>query len=176
MVQARRQTRRRQPKRGGQVPEAAPAPAPVPVPVPTYDASSNPAPTPAPTSAPEATTYDASSNVVAEVSSIYVYRSPQITSQINADAAYQEVGIVHVTESAAINAARGLVTGAANFFGSKGFDNTVFDTARNDALAKLAGQLTPNQKVCNLRMETSSDGDATLVFVHLYGTLLEKEE
>jgi hypothetical protein len=113
---------------------------------------------------------------VADVSSIYVYRSPQITSQINADGAYQEVGIVHVTESAAINAARGLVTGAANFFGAKGFDNTVFDTARNDALAKLAGQLTPNQKVCNLRMETSSDGDATLVFVHLYGTLLEKEE
>lgn len=165
MAQPRRQTRRRHPKRGGQIQEASGALAPAPAP------ETPPNDKPPQGGEEPVTTYDASSNVVTDVSSIYVYRSPQITSQINADATYQEVGIVHVTESAAINAARGLVTGAANFFGAKGFDNTVFDTARNDALAKMAGQLTPNQKVCNLRMETSSD--ATLVFVHLYGTLLE---
>jgi len=102
----------------------------------------------------------------------YIYKSTQISTQPNTDTDYQEIGVIHVTDSSPINAARGLATGVANFFGSKGFDNTVFDFARNDALEKMSEQLTSGQKVCNLRMEVSND--ANLVFVHLYGTLLEK--
>ena len=102
----------------------------------------------------------------------YIYKSTQISTQPNTDTDYQEMGVIHVTDSSPINAARGLATGVANFFGSKGYDNTVFDFARNDALSKMSEQLTSSQKVCNLRMEVSND--ANLVFVHLYGTLLEK--
>jgi hypothetical protein len=102
----------------------------------------------------------------------YIYKSTQISTQPNTDADYQEIGVIHVTDSSPINAARGLATGVANFFGSKGYDNTVFDFARNDALEKMSEQLTSSQKVCNLRMEVSND--TNLVFVHLYGTLLDK--
>ena len=102
----------------------------------------------------------------------YIYKSTQISTQPNTDTDYQEIGVIHVTDSSPINAARGLATGVANFFGSKGFDNTVFDFARNDALEKMSEQLTASQKVCNLRMEVSND--TNLVFVHLYGTLLDK--
>ena len=114
---------------------------------------------------------------VEEERAMYIYLNPegimnQISTQANEDPAYSEVGIIHVSDSAAINAARGFVTGVSNFFGSKGFDNSVFDYARNDALNKMKSLLTDTQKVCNLRMETSSD--PTLVFVHMYGTLLEQ--
>jgi len=102
----------------------------------------------------------------------YIYKSTQISTQPNTDTDYQEIGVIHVTDSSPINAARGLATDVANFFGSKGYDNTVFDFARNDALEKMSEQLTASQKVCNLRMEVSND--TNLVFVHLYGTLLDK--
>jgi len=103
----------------------------------------------------------------------YVFSSEFISTQQNTDASYREVGVVHVTDSTAINAIRGMATGFANFFGKKGFDNRVFDIARNSALTKLEEQIDKrNQKVSNLRMEVSSD--QTLVFVHLYGTLLQK--
>jgi len=103
----------------------------------------------------------------------YVFSSEFISTQQNTDASYREVGLIHVTDSTAINAIRGMATGFANFFGKKGFDNRVFDIARNSALTKLEEQIDKrNQKVSNLRMEVSSD--QTLVFVHLYGTLLQK--
>jgi hypothetical protein len=103
----------------------------------------------------------------------YVFSSEFISTQQNTDASYREVGVVHVTDSTAINVIRGMATGFANFFGKKGFDNRVFDIARNSALTKLEEQIVKrNQKVSNLRMEVSSD--QTLVFVHLYGTLLQK--
>jgi hypothetical protein len=103
----------------------------------------------------------------------YVYSSDFISTQQNIDASYMEKGVVHVTDSTAINAIRGMATGFANLFGSKGFDNRVFDIARNNALKKLEEQIDKrNQKVCNLRMDVSSD--QTLVFIHLYGTLLQK--
>jgi len=106
------------------------------------------------------------------VTAAYIYKSTQISTQPNTDTDYQEIGVIHVTDSSPINAARGLATDVANFFGSKGYDNTVFDFARNDALEKMSEQLTASQRVCNLRMEVSNDKN--LVFVHLYGTLLDK--
>jgi hypothetical protein len=103
----------------------------------------------------------------------FIFPSKKISTQQNFDNNYEEIGIVHVTESTAINAIRGAVTGFANFFGSKGFENSVYDIARNSALQKLTNQITANQKISNLRMEASFD--QTLVFIHLYGTLLEKK-
>jgi hypothetical protein len=103
----------------------------------------------------------------------YVYSSKFISTQQNTDADYSEVGIIHVSDSTGINAIREMATGFANFFGSKGFDNRVYDIARNNALKKLNEKIDERtQKVCNLRMEVSYD--KSLVFVHLYGTLLQK--
>ena len=64
--------------------------------------------------------------------------------------------------------------GLLNKFGSKGFDNTIYDTTRNLALNKLQSMLNSNQKVCNLRMEIENISQSQLFFIHLYGTLLEK--
>ena len=101
----------------------------------------------------------------------FIFSSKKISTQQNSDSNYEEIGIVHVTESTAINVIRGAVTGFANFFGSKGFENSVYDIARNNALEKLTKQIKDNQKISNLRMEASFD--QTLVFIHLYGTLLQ---
>ena len=143
------------------------------------DASGSPAlssvsPTPSPMTDVSGTDVSVTDVSVTDVSgtAAYIYKSTQISTQPNTDADYQEIGVIHVTDSSPINAARGLATDVANFFGSKGYDNTVFDFARNDALEKMSEQLTSSQKVCNLRMEVSND--KTLVFVHLYGTLLDK--
>ena len=104
----------------------------------------------------------------------FIFPSKKISTQQNSDSNYEEIGIVHVTESTAINAIRGAVTDFANFFGSKGFENSVYDIARNSALQKLTNQITANQKISNLRMEASFD--QSLVFIHLYGTLLQKKD
>jgi hypothetical protein len=58
-------------------------------------------------------------------------------------------------------------------FGAKGFDNSIIDVARNKALVKMTSLLTSKQKVCGLRMEITQYPQ--LVFVHLYGTLLESK-
>lgn len=97
----------------------------------------------------------------------------QISTQQNIDPEYEDIGVVHLTESAAINLARGLITGITNVFGVKGFDNVVYDRLRNEGLQGLQSKLEPNQKVCNLRMEFSAP-TPDLLFVHLYGTLLKK--
>ena len=115
---------------------------------------------------------------IEDARAVYIYLNPegmtnQISTQANDDPAYTEIGIIHVTDSAAINAARGFVTDVSNLFGAKGFDNTIFDLARNGALNQMKMLMTDTQKVCNLRMETSND--PALVFVHMYGTLLEKK-
>ena len=105
---------------------------------------------------------------------VYIFPSERISTQPNADINYQEVGIIHVTESSAINMARNLVTNVYNAVGAQGFDNTIFDSARNQALEKMNQQLTEEHKVSNLRMEVTND--PTLVFIHLYGTLLKRIE
>ena len=104
----------------------------------------------------------------------FIFSSKQLSTQSNTDDEYEEVGIIHITDSAAINALREAGTGVMNFFGSKGFDNIVFDTCRNAALQKLMEQVAPNQKVCNLRMDVDNV-DPKLIFVHIYGTLLQKK-
>jgi hypothetical protein len=105
---------------------------------------------------------------------IFIFRSDKISLQQNTDPKYKEVGVIHLTESGAVNAARALATGIFNIVGAQGFDNPVYDNARNYALQKLNGLLQDNQKVCNLRMEVTNE--ETVFFVHLYGTLLEKTD
>ena len=111
----------------------------------------------------------------AQDTSIFIYKSLQVSTQSNTDRTFEEVGIIHITESAAINTLRALATNTLNIFGNKGFDNTIYDTARNAALSKLMAQVAPNQKISNLRMEIANETGTQLFFVHLYGTLLEKK-
>ena len=109
-------------------------------------------------------------------SNLFIYSSQHISTQPNTDNNYKEIGIVHITESAAINAIKGLMTGVANIFGAKGFDNSVYDKARNTALNKIMTQIDKTkQKICNLRMEVENNPASSLFFIHLYGTLLQKK-
>jgi hypothetical protein len=101
----------------------------------------------------------------------YVFSTNQISTQYNIDPRFNEIGIIHVTDSDAIGSFRAIGTDLANAFGAKGFDNSIIDIARNRALVKLAKMLTNKQKVCGLRMEITQNPQ--LIFVHLYGTLLQ---
>ena len=106
----------------------------------------------------------------------YIYKSSNISTQQNQDINYKEVGIIHITESGAINIVKGFATGFANMFGSKGFDNSVYDKTRNLALSKIMKQINvQTQKICNLRMEIENNPASSSFFIHLYGTLLEKK-
>ena len=107
----------------------------------------------------------------------FIYPSQNISTQPNTDINYREIGIVHITESAAVNLLKGIATGFANIFGAKGFDNSVYDKARNSALTKIMGQINKDtQKICNLRMDVENNPQSSLFFIHLYGTLLEKRK
>ena len=103
----------------------------------------------------------------------YIFKSLQISTQPNTDINYKEIGIIHITESGAVNAITNMATGFANVFGAKGFDNSSYDKTRNLALEKISSKLLTNQKICNLRMDVENI-DISLFFIHLYGTLLTK--
>lgn len=105
----------------------------------------------------------------------FVFNSANISTQLNADPAFKEVGVIHISDSAAINALRDAATGFTNMFGLKGFDNTIVDDLRNNTLRQLQSIIKPNQKVCNLRMEVEFKEPA-LIFHHVYGTLLENSK
>ena len=104
---------------------------------------------------------------------IFIFGSNQISTQYNTDPNFVERGIIHVTDSDAIGSIRAFGTDIANVFGAKGFDNSIIDKARNKALVKMTTLLSSKQKVCGLRMEITQYPQ--LVFVHLYGTLLESK-
>ena len=104
-----------------------------------------------------------------------IFRSNKISNQQNIDSTYKEIGIIHITESGAINILRSAATGIFNIIGSKGFDNVVYDKVRNEALRKIDSLLQENQKICNLRMEIENVSESQLFFIHIYGTLLEKK-
>jgi hypothetical protein len=110
----------------------------------------------------------------AESSDIFVFRSNQVSMQANTDPSFKEIGILHITESEAVNSARAAATDFLNVFGNKGFNNTIYDKTRNTALTKLMQHVAPNQKIFNLRFDTEMDGKSQLFFIHLYGSLFEK--
>jgi hypothetical protein len=111
------------------------------------------------------------------VTNVHFFESSKITTQPNSDNKYAEVGIIHVTHSRGINAVRSVGTGFFNFFGAQGFDNTIFDTARNEGLAILKDKMSENKidKVCNLRMETDNSNPNMFV-LNLYGTALRSKQ
>ena len=105
---------------------------------------------------------------------INIFDTTNISTQPNEDKNYKEIGVVHITESEGINFIKNIGTGVANLFGRKGFDNSSYDKAREKALFKILKMITIDQKICNLRMDIDVSSKSNLVFVHLYGTLLQK--
>jgi len=86
---------------------------------------------------------------------------------------YKQIGILHLTDSAAINAIRDIGTGFFNAFGSKGFDNIIYDNLRKTVFDKVKDTLKNKQKVFNLRLDFEGNTQGTTIFLHLYGDLCE---
>ena len=103
-----------------------------------------------------------------------VFMTKQISMDTNRERAFRPVGVVHYSESMAINALRDVGTGVMNMFGQKGFDNTIYDQLRTITLKTVQGLLKPNQKVCSSRMEFENDPAGGLIYHHFYGTLFER--
>lgn len=105
---------------------------------------------------------------------LYVFMTDKISIQsIPSD--YKQIGIIHISDSSGISALRQIGTNLANTFGSKGFDNTVYDQLRNKVLSKLQKMVeSTNNKVFNVRLDVESSGPSSAtIFVHLYGDLCE---
>jgi hypothetical protein len=96
----------------------------------------------------------------------------QISMEPNKDPSYTEKGIIHTTTVGAINIVRGIASDIANIIGNSGFDNTIYDQKREEALSNLQKSLKQNQKICNLKIEI--DSGAEVFFIHTYGSLYEK--
>lgn len=91
----------------------------------------------------------------------------------NDDPDYEEVGVVHVTKVAGINAVTGIFTQVANFVGSSGAEGATFNDARNKVLSAMMETIKgKKQKICGLRIDMEFRPDAVLVTG--YGTLLQK--
>ena len=105
----------------------------------------------------------------------YIFENNRLSTQENKDDSYKEVGIIHITESGAINLLRSAATGLFNIIGNKGFDNKIYDETRNKALKKIFNLIQSNQKICNIKMEIENLSQSQLFFIHIYGTLLEKK-
>jgi hypothetical protein len=86
---------------------------------------------------------------------------------------YKSIGILHITESSGINALRSIGTDFANIFGSKGFDNGIYDHLRNITFDKVNGMLKDGQKVFNMRLDFETNPQGATIFLHFYGDLCE---
>lgn len=110
---------------------------------------------------------------------IHLFLDNRFSTQENKDPAYKEIGIIHTCESAAINILRGTVTGLLNAFGSTGFDNSIFDIARNKCLDSMKNKLDSDTsgasyKIANIRFEAITV-DPSLITMNAYGTLLKND-
>jgi hypothetical protein len=104
---------------------------------------------------------------------LYLFSSDKISIQ-SMPSDYKQIGIIHISDSAGLNFVRQFGTNVANTFGSKGFDNSIYDELRNKVLTKLQGMIENNNKVFNVRIDVESSGaTSATVFVHLYGDLCE---
>jgi hypothetical protein len=104
---------------------------------------------------------------------VFIFKTlNKLSMETNKDPTYTEKGIIHTTTVGAINIVRGIASGFANMFGSKGFDNTIYDQKREEALSNLQKSLQLNQKICNLKIEIDSGPE--VFFIHTYGSLYEK--
>ena len=110
----------------------------------------------------------------------YLFMTTNISTQPNIDPMYEEIGIIHQTETAAINLLRGAVTNFANVFGAKGIDTKIYDELRNTLLDKIEKQVKEisdksklTLKVSNLRMDIDIQ-EAQLIMT-AYGTLMSQK-
>ena len=109
---------------------------------------------------------------ISDTNNRYVFRNKVSIQSIPSD--YKQIGIIHISDSAGLNFVRQFGTNIANTFGSKGFDNSIYDELRNRVLTKLQGMIDPNNKVFNVRIDVESSGPTSAtIFVHLYGDLCE---
>ena len=108
-------------------------------------------------------------------SEINIYTSDNISLQ-SIPSNYKAIGILHITESSAINIIRDIGTGFVNMFGSKGFDNSVYDALRKNTFDKVNSILTGDQKVFNLKFDVETNTQGTTIFIHLYGDLCEQKK
>lgn len=119
------------------------------------------------------------SNKGGATDTVFILENLRLSTQDNKDPLYTEKGIVHTSESVAINIVRGTVTDVFNIIGLSGFNNTLFDTARDTCLKNMALKLDTTYpgrdvKISNIRFEAITI-DPTLITMNAYGTLLEKK-
>ena len=109
---------------------------------------------------------------------VFIVQDARLSTQDNKDPLYTEIGVVHTSESVAINIVRGTVTDVFNIVGLSGFNNTLFDTARHNCLVNMLAKLTSftgrDLKISNIRFEAITV-DPTLITMNAYGTFLEKK-
>ena len=106
--------------------------------------------------------------------SSFIYKSDQLSIQSIPLTGYKQIGIIHMSESAGINAVRQFGTNLSNMFGSKGFDNFIYDKLRNQTFKKLISMISPTNKVFNIRIDIETNSKDTGIFLHLYGDLCEQ--
>jgi hypothetical protein len=113
------------------------------------------------------------------IDTVFIFSNAKLSTQENKDPSYIEMGIVHTSESVAINIVRGTVTDIFNVVGLSGFNNTLFDTARDNCLKNMLLKLDTTYpgrdvKISNIRFEAITI-DPTLITMNAYGTVLEKK-
>jgi hypothetical protein len=102
-----------------------------------------------------------------------IFKSERISTQPCNDPEYKEIGIVHSSESIAVNILRDIGTDFFNAFGATGFDNSIYDQLRNTCFQKLHDKISDNQKICNIRLDIERDKSS--IYMHVYGTLMENK-
>ena len=103
----------------------------------------------------------------------YLFLNENISTEPNKNKSYVRVGILHFTDSAAINVLRDTITSIGNLFGSKGIDNIIYDKLRNTVLTKVGIILGENRRCYNTTVQIERIDDS--IFAHVYGTLYEKK-
>jgi hypothetical protein len=104
----------------------------------------------------------------------YLLLNPNISTEPNKNKSYVRIGILHFTDSAAINVLRDTITSFGNLLGNKGVDNIIYDKLRNTVLTKVGIILGENRRCYNTTVQIERIDDN--IFAHVYGTLYEKKE
>jgi len=111
-------------------------------------------------------------------SASYFFETKDISTQPNIDPDYEEVGIIHITDTLGVNAVREGATIFANIFGQKGFDNSRYDVARNEVLKLMVAEMKKQNidRVCNVRMDAAPGTEYnSMIIANIYGTALRKK-
>jgi hypothetical protein len=103
----------------------------------------------------------------------YLFLNPNISTEPNKNKSYVRVGLLHFTDSAAINVLRDTITSIGNLFGNNGVENIIYDKLRNTVLTKVGIILGENRRCYNTTVQIERIDDN--IFAHVYGTLYEKK-